>query len=261
VTLRQLARCGSTNDEAARWARQGAPHGAAVLAQEQDRGRGRLGHTWHSPPGGNLYLSVVLRPALRPAQAPLLTLCAGVAVAEAIDAELQRAPGSPGVMGRRAQIGLKWPNDLLLRASREAPFRKVGGILTEMVCAGEDIDFVVVGIGVNLDLPAAAFPPELAGQAISLAAVLMRPPLSAPFAEEVVARVLRWTEVYVAEGAAPVCARFQALAVRPRVGEPVAVRTGAGVIAGSAAGLAEDGALLVRDPEGVTHRVLAGVVE
>lgn len=253
MTLRHLPRCGSTNDEAARWARQGAPHGAAVLADAQDRGRGRLGHAWHSPPGGNLYLSVVLRPALRPAQAPLLTLCAGVAAAEVLAAHVAERAGTGAI------VGLKWPNDLLLRASQGDPFRKVGGILSEMVCAGEGIDFVVVGIGVNLD--PSAFPAELSGQAISLAAVTGDPPAAAALAGDVVARVLRWTEVYAAEGAAPVRARFAALAVRPRVGEAVAVRTGAGVIAGLAAGLSEDGALLVRDPAGVTHRVLAGVIE
>ncbi len=110
---RHLPTTGSTNDEAAAWARAGAPAGAVVVADAQTRGRGRLGRRWHSPSGASLYFSVVLRPPLPPHRVPPLTLAAGVAVAEALTA-LDITPQ------------LKWPNDVLLDG------KKVAGILTEM---------------------------------------------------------------------------------------------------------------------------------
>src|SRR4051794_14278733 len=145
---RHLAECRSTNDEAAAWARAGAPHGALVIADAQTGGRGRLGRTWHSPPGENLYFSTVLRPEIPPHRAPPLTLAVGVALADAV-----REAG--------CDAQLKWPNDLLLDG------KKVAGILTEMTTSGGRVEFVVIGIGVNLD--ARAFPAELDGRATSIA--------------------------------------------------------------------------------------------
>src|SRR5437764_14460977 len=82
--FRHLDSCRSTSDEAAAWARAGAPHGALVIADEQTAGRGRLGRAWHSPRGESLYFSTVLRPAIAPHRAPPLTLAAAVAVAGAM---------------------------------------------------------------------------------------------------------------------------------------------------------------------------------
>ncbi len=125
-----LAVCGSTSDEAARLARDGAPHGAIVTADEQTAGRGRVGRTWVSPPGANLYLSIVLRPTIAPALAPGITLAAGIAVCDAV-----------GVPGAR----LKWPNDVLVGD------RKLAGVLTEMATRAAKIDWVILGIGINID--------------------------------------------------------------------------------------------------------------
>lgn len=142
---RFLARAVSTNDEAKAWARQGAPHGAAVLAAEQSGGRGRRGRGFFSPPGG-LYLSVVLHPGA--ASPGLLTTLAAVAALRAV-----RLAGGP-------ELAIKWVNDLLYQG------KKVGGILTEGVCAPDGGARAVVGIGLNLG--PAAFPPELEGQAGTL---------------------------------------------------------------------------------------------
>jgi BirA family biotin operon repressor/biotin-[acetyl-CoA-carboxylase] ligase len=141
----RLESCGSTNDEAQRLARAGAAAGTVVIAAEQTRGRGRLGRSWHSPRGESLYLSVVLRPKLPPAQAPLLGLCAGLALHRAARASVASEP---------VELRLKWPNDLLARqlsrSISDGPFLKLGGILTELVCAGMDIDFVIIGVGCNV---------------------------------------------------------------------------------------------------------------
>jgi BirA family transcriptional regulator, biotin operon repressor / biotin---[acetyl-CoA-carboxylase] ligase len=141
---------GSTNVEAMRLAREGAPEGTLVVAERQTQGRGRLGRSWISPPSVNLYASWVLRPTLPPAAAPQISLAAAVAVARTL------APLAPGL------VAIKWPNDCLLDG------RKVAGILTEMDAELDRVRAVVLGIGVNLNATARAFPPELRATATSV---------------------------------------------------------------------------------------------
>src|SRR5690606_6342284 len=140
----------STNDEAARLAAAGATQGTTVVAAAQTAGRGRLGRAWFSPPGAGLYASVVIRD---PRAAPLLTLAAGVAIAEGIRA----AAGLP--------VEIKWPNDLVVDAGLGRR-RKLAGILTEGSSGVDGLQFVIVGFGVNL-LPA-AYPADIADRATSL---------------------------------------------------------------------------------------------
>ncbi|HLB63901.1 MAG TPA: biotin--[acetyl-CoA-carboxylase] ligase [Anaerolineales bacterium] len=135
---------GSTNDEAASRARQGAPEGTVVVAEEQTAGRGRAGRAWLTPPGSALALSIVLRPrALAPEAIGGLTALGALAVAEALEAQ-----------GVAALI--KWPNDVLLDG------RKVAGVLVEGSWAGQELEYAIVGIGVNVrpaSVPAqAAYP-------------------------------------------------------------------------------------------------------
>ena len=143
----------STNVQAARLAREGAPEGTLVLAERQTRGRGRLGRSWVSPARVNLYASFVLRPRLAPADAPQLALAAAVAVARVL---------APLAAAAEVPVAIKWPNDCLLDG------RKVAGILTEMDAEVDRIRSVVLGIGVNLNAPTRAFPPELRPTATSV---------------------------------------------------------------------------------------------
>jgi BirA family biotin operon repressor/biotin-[acetyl-CoA-carboxylase] ligase len=122
----------STNATATDLARRGAPEWTLVAAGHQTAGRGRLGRTWVSTPGSSLLFSIVLRPSLPPEQAVLLGLLAGVCMV--------RAGGDRGAPG----LGCKWPNDLLIGDE------KVGGILAEAAVKDGEIDYVVLGIGVNL---------------------------------------------------------------------------------------------------------------
>jgi BirA family biotin operon repressor/biotin-[acetyl-CoA-carboxylase] ligase len=142
----------STNDVARDLAARGAASGTLVIAQSQTAGRGRQGAAWFSPPGRNVYLSVVHRSALTAAQLSGLTLDMAVATATAIEDSVGCFPA------------LKWPNDLLLRG------RKVGGILTELHTdlSADGSPVVIVGVGVNVDVAPAEFPPELADLATSL---------------------------------------------------------------------------------------------
>ena len=140
----------STNIHAARLAREGAPEGTLVLAERQTHGRGRLGRSWVSPARVNLYASFVLRPHLSPVDAPQLALAAAVAVVRAL------SPLAPG------RVAIKWPNDCLLDG------KKVAGILTEMDAEVDRVRAVVLGLGVNLNAPARAFPIELRATATSV---------------------------------------------------------------------------------------------
>ena len=138
----------STNDIAKVLGREGAAEGTMVLAETQTAGRGRLGRSWLSPKGAGLYVSLLLRPPLPPHELPLITLSTAVSVVRA----LARAVG--------VTPGIKWPNDLILNG------KKLGGILTEMETESDQIRYLVVGMGLNVNNP--DFPPELGGRATSL---------------------------------------------------------------------------------------------
>jgi BirA family biotin operon repressor/biotin-[acetyl-CoA-carboxylase] ligase len=140
---------GSTNTVAMEAASAGAPEGSVFLAERQTLGRGRGAHSWHSAQSAGIYCSVVLRPALPPSEALILSLAAGLAVRAAVQAI------DPGVT-----VDLKWPNDLLING------RKVAGILTEMNSEPTRVRYLVIGIGINVNQ--ATFPPELQRTATSL---------------------------------------------------------------------------------------------
>jgi BirA family biotin operon repressor/biotin-[acetyl-CoA-carboxylase] ligase len=140
----------STNARAVEFAGKGAADAAIVCADAQTSGRGRLGRRWESPPGLNLYLSLLLRPSVDPTLAPQLTLVTAVALAAAVE----------GVSGLRA--GLKWPNDVYLGE------RKAAGILAEMSADPDRLRYVVIGVGLNVNAESSDFPGELREKATSL---------------------------------------------------------------------------------------------
>jgi len=144
-----LAVTDSTNRVAMDMAENGAPHGTVVVADAQTAGRGRMGRPWVSPAGKNLYVSVLLRPSVPTVDAPGLALVAGVALADAVE--------SMGV-----PASLKWPNDLYCGG------RKAAGILAEMASDADGVRHVVIGVGLNVNMAEADFPPDLRGAATSL---------------------------------------------------------------------------------------------
>lgn len=150
---RDLEVVDSTMSEAARWAAEGAPHGAVVTAQVQHRGRGRHGRAWQSPPSESLLFTVVLRPTLEADRMGLIPLAAGLAVAEAVYA-----------FGVTAT--LKWPNDVRVGG------RKLAGVLAES-SRSEEGAVVLLGVGVNV--AQTSFPSDLEGAATSLRLVTGRP--------------------------------------------------------------------------------------
>lgn len=140
----------STNATAFRMAEDGAAEGTIIIAEQQTGGKGRLGRTWASPAGVNLYCSIILRPPIQPAAAPQLTFLSVIAVARAVE---KLTP---------LKTRIKWPNDLLING------KKVAGLLNEMSAETDKVNFVILGIGVNLNMAAGQFPEELRHPATSL---------------------------------------------------------------------------------------------
>lgn len=255
-----LASCDSTSDELLKLGRSGAPEGTVVTADAQRRGRGRLGRTWFSPPGENLYLSVLLRPPLAPPRTPFLTLCAGVALAQAATAVLTPADAAAVTSASAAPIvQLKWPNDLLL-GQRGGPLRKAGGILTELVCSGGQVDFVVIGLGVNVNC--LQFPAELSATSLRALLPAPQPPLDVrDFATLLLSRLQDRYEQFLAAGPGPILRAFESHAAYLGQPTPITVNTGDRVLRGTPVGLADDGALLIRDAAGQLHTVVAGEIQ
>lgn len=213
-------------------ARAGAPAGTVIVAQSQTAGRGRLGRTWWSPPGDNLYLSYLHRLRLAPNQLGGLTLDVGLAVAEALD-----ALGLPA--------GLKWPNDVIVRG------RKLGGLLAELHTGVPGGDAVVVGVG--LDLNTQAFPAELEDIATSFALETGLTVSVRRAAHAVARRLAARLEAFEARGGADVAAYLErwVLADAP-------VR--AGDVVGRASRVESDGTLVLVAGDGVEVRVATGEV-
>jgi len=235
-----FAEIGSTNTHARELAEKGAAEGEVVLAESQTHGRGRLGRRWESPPFANLYFSVILRPKLAPVYAPQITLTAAVALAEAIDSLIPLSPV------------IKWPNDILVNG------KKLAGILAEAVCARERVEYVILGIGVNVNCPVDAMSQELRQRATSLFDVT-RIHMDREF---VLRRLIQDLdrcygdlEQFGFEAIAPQWeARF---GLR---GKRVRIELRDQVLIGRARGLARDGMLLVEGDDGILQKVIAGDV-
>jgi BirA family biotin operon repressor/biotin-[acetyl-CoA-carboxylase] ligase len=231
----------STNDLAAALAAAGAPEGATVIAGAQTAGRGRLGRSWFSPPGSGLYMSIVLRSR---AAAPYVTLAAGVAVADGIRA----ATGLP--------LELKWPNDVVTTAHGPARRRKIAGILAEASSSVGGVDYVVLGIGINLT--PAAYPREIAGRASCIETELGRPVDGGPIVSEVLSAFAAGWPALSAGDPSALLRRWSALAPSAS-GAAVECEARGGRVRGITAGIDASGALLVRVGDRI-ERIVAGEV-
>jgi BirA family biotin operon repressor/biotin-[acetyl-CoA-carboxylase] ligase len=242
-TIHYFDETDSTNRVAERLAREGAAHGTAVVAEGQTAGRGRLGRRFHSPAYLNLYTSIVLRPALDLPDAPAWTLASAVAVADAV-AE---------TIGEEQAVEIKWPNDVLIDG------RKTCGILLELAAEATRVAFLVLGIGVNLNVDPETFPEEFRDSATSLAARCGRKVDRAAFARALYAHLERVLDACAASGFRGILPRFESR-FRMR-GRRVRVRElGGGEQEGVVHGIDDDGALRLRLADGAQVRFLAGDV-
>ncbi|MCR6545293.1 biotin--[acetyl-CoA-carboxylase] ligase [Dehalobacterium formicoaceticum] len=231
-------RVDSTNILARQTGETGFVDGTVILAEEQTAGKGRLGRVWHSPMGTGINMSLLLRPAIPVSDAAKITLLTGAAVARGLEE----------ITGLK--IGIKWPNDLQIQG------KKVSGILTEIKADMDQIHYLIVGIGINVNEQ--DFPEELRETATSLHMEVGR---QVSRIETAAVVLNHWEEIYqrfLTQGFTVVREEWKQYAVT--LGKEVHVRTINETIHGQALDIDEDGLLLVQDEDHQIHRIMAGDV-
>ena len=229
----------STNLVLKQLAHEGAEDGTVVVADRQGTGRGRMERPFFSPPGKGIWVSILLRPTFLPQDAPKCTLMAAVAVARAMEH-----------FGLRAAI--KWPNDILHEG------RKLVGILTEMSAEMDRVNYVVIGIGINVNIARKDFPEDLRDTATSLMQMKGEPLPRVAFLQELLRALDALYREVQSNGFAPILAAWRTYAAT--LGQTVRVIGPAGEeFEGVAADIDADGALFVDTATG-RRRVLAGDV-
>jgi BirA family transcriptional regulator, biotin operon repressor / biotin---[acetyl-CoA-carboxylase] ligase len=232
---------GSTNSKAYQLALNGSEEGEVVIAESQEKGRGRLGRYWFSPPFLNLYLSVILRPKISPHQASLITLMAAIATAEAIQKFSGLIPS------------IKWPNDILLRD------RKVAGLLNEIHSEMDQIHFVILGMGINLNMDEQMFPKEIRTVATSLKDEMGETISRKAFLQSLLLELERWYMIFLREGSAVI---LEAWRDRAHIrGRRVKITSFGETIIGTAIDVDSDGALILETTSGKRKRIVAGDIE
>jgi BirA family biotin operon repressor/biotin-[acetyl-CoA-carboxylase] ligase len=217
------------------FAEQGADEGLVVIADEQTAGRGRLGRAWFSPPGQSLYLSVLLRPKLLPRQISWLTMIGALAVVDSLSWVL----GVDGSMPTpNAQLKLKWFNDVMLNG------KKLAGVLVETALTGDQLDYAVLGVGMNVNTRFDEAPVEVQMRATSL-----RQTFGRDWDREAVFN--RLLGVFGARYAAlPASPAADYIHYLDTLGKRVRLKVGAEVVEGEAVRVEDDGALVVRTANG-----------
>lgn len=231
----------STNDLAMKiGAESDDSEGIIVVADSQTAGRGRMGRSWISPSGVNLYFTVILKPSFSPIEAPLLTLTAAVACVSAIR----------GLTGVNAEI--KWPNDILVDN------RKTGGILLDMKTYGDKIKFVAIGIGINVNMDTEIFPEDIKPFSTSLSKECGRTIDRVQLFGKILAELEQWYKTVIAGGRVPMLQQWRLFS--STIGKNVSVRMYDKVISGIAEDIDDTGALIIRLSSGGYEVVNAGDV-
>jgi BirA family biotin operon repressor/biotin-[acetyl-CoA-carboxylase] ligase len=230
----------STNTVAMEMASQGCAEGTIVVSETQTAGKGRLGRSWISPPGKNLYISIVLRPALSPRDATALTLLSAVACTSAI-----RRSSSVAAT-------IKWPNDIIVGD------RKLGGILTEIKADIDCITHAVVGIGINVNLSLADMPDEIKVIATSIIDQTGESHSRTELAGEVIREFDKWYGLLMIKGKQVVIDEW--LSLSSTIGKHVLVSAGKVLLEGSAEGIDDEGLLILKLAGGTYRKVSAGDV-
>ena len=232
-------RVDSTNGVALKLVGEGAPHGTVVVAEEQTAGRGRFGRTWYSEKSSGIYVSVILRPALPPSTAPILTLMAAVAAHQAIST----STGLP--------VDIRWPNDLLVDG------KKVGGILTEMNAEVDRLHAVVLGIGINVNH--SEMPAELKTVATSLKIEGGRPYSRAHILVALLKELERKYHLLLDEGGVAIARRWTAASTYA-TGKRIRVASNSGDFQATTVCLEPNGALRVRRDDGREESLVSGEI-
>lgn len=230
----------STNVQARRLAEDGALEGTVVIADRQNAGRGRLGRHWESPFGVNIYCSVILRPEIPVQQAPQLTFLSAVAVAETLNKTCSLS----------AEV--KWPNDILINGA------KISGLLNEMSAETEQIHFVILGIGINLNMAADQFPDELNYPATSALIETGKAVDRQKFLQTFLQSLDSYYSEFLEKGFAPIRRRWESLSGIMSL--QVEIDQGREKLQGTVVGLDPEGALRLQLEDGQIKSILTGDV-
>jgi BirA family biotin operon repressor/biotin-[acetyl-CoA-carboxylase] ligase len=229
---------GSTNDEAFRLGLAGAPEGTALIANSQNAGKGRMQRVWHSSAGSNIYTSIILRPQIEPTRAPQISILAGVALAEALESYCPD------------KIKLKWPNDILIDG------KKVCGILSQAKTTVSEVDFIVLGIGINVNISYNQFPKEICLLATSLAMETGREISRQELIISLYENLTKWYNQLMKDGFGRIKEKW--LSLSPMIGQTVQVMFQEEAVSGKAIGLDEDGSLILLAAGNKEFKVSAG---
>ena len=236
----------STNNHAKMLASGGCEDGTVIIAGNQTAGRGRIGKSWNSQENKGVYMTVVLRPAIPPEKIQLLTLAAAVAVVDAVRS----------VCG--VEAGIKWPNDVVLEG------KKICGILTEMNCEMDIVNFAVLGIGINYSQTSADFPEELRDRAVSVLAHLQargiqgNPPGRIDLARAVLTELDKGYALLTGGDEGRIVEMWKRRSVT--IGREVGIRHRDGSFTGTAVDITSDGRLVVSCSDGAVREVVSGEI-
>jgi BirA family biotin operon repressor/biotin-[acetyl-CoA-carboxylase] ligase len=231
---------GSTNTVAAELAQEGAREGTVVLADSQEKGRGRIGRCWVSPPNVNIYMSIILRPEIKPREGQLITIMAAIGCALA----LRRVTG--------LNVTIRWPNDLMVSD------KKIGGILTETKTYSRRILFAVVGIGINVNIEVDAFPDDIKKTATSVKNETGMPYSRKTIIIEVLNEIDHWYRTLKEMGKGILLSEWRKLA--SDYGREVKVTDGRVTLRGLVESIDDEGRLVLRLQSGELKRIRAGDV-
>ena len=229
----------STQDVADKLARGNSPEGTIVIARSQVKGRGRKGRPWVSENDG-IYISIILRPALKPVHVVQVPMVVGVALSRAIAATTSLNPG------------IKWPNDILIRG------KKVAGILTEMNSELDKVKYIIPGIGINVNNRASDLPEEVRPIATTLRDECGREVVVVHLVRSFLQEFDRWYDIFLKQGFQPIASEWKKL--NNTLGSRVKVYDGEIEIYGRAVDIDEEGFLLLQSDAGQTIRILSGDV-
>lgn len=230
----------STNDLTMEFAAKGSKEGLVVVAESQHHGKGRLGRQWISPKGVNIYASFLLRPEIPPVNAPVLTMMASLAAVEAIS----------NTTGLDARI--KWPNDILVNQ------KKISGILTEMNAEEEKINYVVIGIGINVNMKNEDFPENIRIPATSVMDSLGRKFDRSKLLCSLIESMDSNYEYLRKKGVMSVMSKWRPLCIT--LNKMIKVTSAGGAITGVAEDVTKEGGLVIRIGEDLKKVIYSGDV-
>jgi BirA family biotin operon repressor/biotin-[acetyl-CoA-carboxylase] ligase len=228
----------STNTQAKQLATENSPEGTLIIAESQNKGRGRRSRSWFSTPHKNIHLSIILRPKIAPSDAPALTLMTAVALAETIK-ELAEI-----------DVKIKWPNDLLVNKL------KLAGILTEISADMDSIDYIVIGLGLNVNTKIEDFPEELNGIATSIFSETDKKLARANIIQLFLCWFEKYYNLFISEGTQKILKRWKELS--NIIGREIEIEMIDKTVQGKVIDLDEQGVLVIEDKSGGRQNIFSG---